>query len=50
MDDKEYIDVTFVIVGNRVLIVSFIRCITIMMYNCIPLGAKYFLFQYGNSS
>ena len=27
--DKEYIDVTFVIVVNRILIVNFIRCIRI---------------------
>ena len=38
--NKEYIDATIVIAVNRIVIVNCIRFIRIMMYNCIPLGAK----------
>ena len=44
MDEKEYIVATTVTVVNRIVIVNFIRFIRIMIYNCIPLGAKCFIF------
>ena len=48
--NKIYIVATIIIVVNRIVIVYFIRFIRIVIYNCIPLGAKCFVFQYGNSS
>ena len=50
VDDKEYIVATTVIVVNRIVIVNFIRFIRIVIYICIPLGAKCFVLQYGTSS
>ena len=49
VDDKEDIIVTSNMVVNRIVTVNFIRFIRIVMYNCISMGAKYFIFQYGNS-
>ena len=49
VDDKEYIVAITVIVINRIVIVHFIRFIRIVIYNCIPLGPKCFILQYGTS-